>query len=86
MTIYKEVMMKGKYATNPDCEEMFDIVLDSLSFDFGIIAWEAEIVNPLIKKIYASGEGNVASVLTSMSPTINGYITELIENIEENIE
>ncbi len=84
MTIYKEVMMKGKYASNKNCEEMFDIVLDSLSFDFGIIAWEAQIVNPMIKSIYASGEGSVASTLASMTPSINGYIGELIENIEGN--
>ena len=84
MTIYKEVMMKGKYASNKNCEEMFDIVLDSLSFDFGIIAWEAQIINPMIKSIYASGEGNVVSTLASMSPSINGYIDELIANIEGN--
>lgn len=86
MTIYKEVMMKGKYAINEDCMEMFDIVLNSLSFDFGVIAWEATVVNPLIKEIYASGEGNVASTFASMSPTINALIDTLKENLQDNKE
>lgn len=84
MQIYKEVMMKGKYATNENCEKMFDIVLDSLSFDFGIIAWEADVVNPLIKDIYASRKGNVVSSLEKFTPTVQKQIDKLIENIESN--
>ncbi|MBQ7982616.1 MAG: hypothetical protein IJ302_03540 [Clostridia bacterium] len=84
MQIYKEVMMKGKYATNENCEEMFDIVLNSLSFDFGIIAWEAEVVNPIIKDIYASRKGNVVSSLEKFTPTVEKKIATLIENIEGN--
>jgi len=66
MEIYKEIMMKGKYAINENCMEMFDIVLDSISFDFGVIAWEGTVINPLIKDIYASREGNVASTRHSI--------------------
>jgi len=84
--IYKEVMMKGKYAINEDCMEMFDIVLDSMYFDFGVIAWEGPVVNVLIKDIYASGEGNVASTLASREASIQAQIDTLIENIEGNKE
>lgn len=84
MQIYKEVMMKGKYATNENCEKMFDIVLDSLSFDFGIIAWEGELINPLIKDIFASRKGNVVSSLESFTPKVQKHIDKLIENIESN--
>ena len=84
MQIYKEVMMKGKYATNENCEKMFDIVLDSLSFDFGIIAWEGELINPLIKDIFASRKGNVVSSLESFTPKVQKQIDKLIENIESN--
>lgn len=38
--------MKGKSARDLESEEMFDIVLDSMSFDFGLIAWEGDVVNP----------------------------------------
>ena len=86
MEIYKEIMMKGKYAINENCMEMFDIVLDSVSFDFGVIAWEGTVINPLIKDIYASREGNVASTLAKHEPSVNGIIDTLIENIEGNIE
>ena len=84
MQIYKEVMMKGKYATNENCEKMFDIVLDSLSFDFGIIAWEGELINPLIKDIFASRKGNVMSSLETFAPKVQKQIDKLIENIEGN--
>ena len=79
-------MMKGKYAINENCMEMFDIVLDSMYFDFGVIAWEGPVVNVLIKDIYASGTGNVASSLASNEPAIQALIDTLIESIEENKE
>ena len=84
MQIYKEVMMKGKYATNENCEKMFDIVLQSLSFDFGIIAWEEDLINPLIKDIYATRKGNVVSSLEELAPKVQKQIDKLIENIEGN--
>lgn len=86
MNIYKEVMMKGKYARNENCEEMFDIVLNSLSFDFGIIAWEETVVNPIIKNIFASREGNVASSLASIAPSVNALIDTLAEALQDNEE
>lgn len=84
MNVYKEVMMKGKYAINEDCMEMFDIVLNSLYFDFGVISYEGKVVNPLIKDIFASGEGNVASTLASHEPSIQALLEELQESIEAN--
>lgn len=82
LPIYKEVMMKGKYAQDIESEEMFDIVLDSMCFDFGYIAWEGTVANPLIAGIYASGEGNVVSTFAKLEGKINGVIEKLIKNLE----
>ena len=84
METYREVMMKGKYASNPNCSEMFDIVLDGMTFDFAVIAYEAELFNPLIKEIYASREGNVASTLAKYAPIVQKELDTLIESIEKN--
>ena len=80
--IYREVMMKGKYARDVESEEMFDIVLDSMCFDFGLIAWEGQVANPIIAGIFASGEGNVMSTFASLENQINGVINDLIEALE----
>ena len=82
LPIYKEVMMKGKYAQDAESEEMFDIVLNSMCFDFGLIAWEQKVANPIIAGIYASGEGNVVSTFAKLENKINGVIEKLIENLE----
>lgn len=86
METYREVMMKGKYASNPNCSEMFDVVLDGMTFDFAVIAYEAELFNPLIKEIYASREGNVASTLAKYAPIVQKELDTLIESIEKNAE
>ena len=82
LPVYREITMKGKSARDIESEEMFDIVLDSMTFDFGLIAWEGQVVNPIIMGIYASGEGNVASTFAKLTNQINGVIDELIESLE----
>lgn len=82
LPIYREKTMKGKSARDIESEEMFDIVLNSMTFDFGLIAWEGQVVNPIIMNIYASGEGNVMSTFSSLENQINGVINDLIEALE----
>lgn len=82
LPIYREVTMKGKSARDLESEEMFDIVLDSMSFDFGLIAWEGDVVNPIIMGIYASGNGDVVSTFAKLSNKINGVVDKLVESIE----
>ena len=82
LPIYREKTMKGKSARDIESEEMFDIVLNSMTFDFGLIAWEQQVVNPIIMNIYASGEGNVMSTFASLENQINGVINDLIEALE----
>lgn len=82
---YKEVMMKSKYARDPESEEMFDIVLNSLYFDFGLVVWEGDVANKIIGNIYASGKGTVVSSLTELSNPIQKLIDDLVESIEEDM-
>lgn len=84
MDTYKEVMMKSKYARDPESEEMFDIVLNSIYFDFGLVIWEGDVANKIIGNIYASGKGTVVSSLTELSNPIQKLIDDLVEAIEED--
>ena len=57
---YKEVALKTKYARDNESEDMIDIVIDSVSFEFGLNAWQSEVANPLVQNIFVSRNGNVA--------------------------
>ena len=79
--IYRETTMKGKLAQDTESEEMFDIVLNSMCFDFGLIVWEGPVADPIIAGIYASNNGNVVSTLAKLEGKINGVIEDLNENL-----
>ena len=79
--VYREKTMKGKSAQDVESEEMFDVVLDSMIFDFGLITVEGPVVNPIIAGIYASNDGNVVSTLAKLEGKINGVIEDLNENL-----
>ena len=79
--IYRETTMKGKLAQDTESEEMFDIVLNSMCFDFGLIVWEGPVADPIIAGIYASNDGNVVSTLAKLEGKINGVIEDLNENL-----
>ena len=55
---YKEVLLKTKYARDNESEEMIDIIVNSVSFEFGLNAWQMTVANPLVRSIFVSGEAN----------------------------
>ncbi len=79
---YKEVVLKTKAARDDDSSDMIDIIFSSISFDFGINAWQSQLSSPLISGIYSSKTGNVASTLTKLEKNVNKEIEKLIKNIE----
>ena len=78
---YKEVLLKTKYARDNESEKMIDIILNSVSFDFGINAWQNVVGIPVVQKIYTSGDTNIASTLAGMENTVNGEIDALIKSL-----
>ena len=60
---------------------MIDIVVNSVSFEFGLNAWQDIVANPLVKDIFVSGEANVASTLATMENSVNNAIDNLKENL-----
>ena len=78
---YKEVLLKTKYARDNESEEMIDIMANSVSFEFGLNAWQNEVANPLVQKIFVSKNGNVASSLATMQKSVDAQIEKLIETL-----
>ena len=81
---YKEVLLKTKYARDNESEEMIDIILSSVSFEFGINAWQNQVGAPIVTNIYTAGDANITSTLAAMENTVNDNISKLVKSIEEN--
>ena len=80
---YKEVLLKTKYARDNESEEMIDIIVNSVSFEFGLNAWQSEVANPLVQKIFVSRKGDVASTLAAMQTSVDTQIEKLVEKLEQ---
>ena len=80
---YKEVVLKTKSARDDESASMIDIIVDSISFDFGINAWQDTVVVPFIQKTFADGNSNFASTLAAMHSTVDAAIENLRTNLAE---
>ncbi|MDY4434509.1 MAG: hypothetical protein SPF08_05050 [Candidatus Flemingibacterium sp.] len=74
---YKEVLLKTKLARDNESEEMIDIIINSISFDFGINAWQNEVGVPIVQRIYVKNDPNVAS----MQKSVDAQIAKLVEKL-----
>ena len=79
---YKEVLLKTKYARDNESEAMIDIVINSISFEFGLNAWQETVANPLVIGTFCKFNNNIASQLAKMEKSVNKTIEKLIANIE----
>lgn len=80
---YKEVLLKTKYARDNESEDMIDIVIDSVSFEFGLNAWQDTVANPLVKNIFVARNPSVASTLAKMQSSVDTQIEKLVEKLEQ---
>ena len=80
---YKEVLLKTKYARDKESEDMIDIVIDSVSFEFGLNAWQDTVANPLVKNIFVARNPSVASTLAKMQSSVDTQIEKLVEKLEQ---
>ena len=79
---YKEVLLKTKYARDNESEAMIDIVINSISFEFGLNAWQETVANPLVIGTFCKFNNNFASQLDKMAPKVQKTIDKLVANIE----
>lgn len=81
--MYKEVLIKTKYARDEESGEMLDIIIDSISFEFGLNAWQNTVANPFVQGAIMKNNANVMSTLEKMTKSVNKTIQKLSEKIAE---
>ena len=81
--MYKEVLIKTKYARDEESGKMLDIIIDSISFEFGLNAWQNTVANPFVQGAVMKSNSNVMSTLEKMTKSVNKQITKLSEKIAE---
>ena len=74
---YRESVIKTKSARDDESADMIDIIVDSISFEFGLNAWQDTVFNPFVRQTFAAGNSNFASTLASMQSTVNDAIEKL---------
>ena len=60
---------------------MSDIIVNTVSFEGGLNAWQDTVANPLVRNIFVSGNANVASTLASMENKVNNEIKNLKDKL-----
>ena len=82
--MYKEVLLKTKYARDTESEAMLDIIIDSVSFEFGLNALQDTVANPLIIGAVVKGDGNIVSTLKKMEKSVATKIKALKDTVEDS--
>lgn len=82
--MYKEVLLKTKYARDTESEAMLDIIIDSVSFEFGLNALQDTVANPLIIGAVVKGDGNIVSTLEKMEKSVATKIKALKDTVEDS--
>lgn len=80
---YKEVILKTKYSRDEESANAVDIIVSSISFDFGINAWQDVVGGPIIQNIYMKQNENIVSTLTKMQNSVDAQIKSLKETLEQ---
>ena len=79
---YKEVVLKTKSARDDESADMIDIIINSMSFEFGLNAWQDIVANPFVRQTFAAGKNTFASTLASMESTVDSEIEKLKTTLE----
>ena len=58
---------------------MLDIIIDSISFEFGLNAWQNTVANPFVQGAIMKNNANVMSTLEKMTKSVNKTIQKLSE-------
>ena len=79
---YKEVVLKTKSARDDESAAMIDIIVDSISFEFGLNAWQDTVANPIVRQTFAAGNPNFASTLASLQSSVDTAAENLRKTLE----
>ena len=80
---YYDVQLKYRDSHDDESGEMLDIIIDSISFEFGLNAWQNTVANPFVQGAIMKNNANVMSTLEKMTKSVNKTIQKLSEKIAE---
>ena len=80
--LYKDELIRTRYASDIDSRRMLDIIFASTTTDFGINALEQIVTYDLINKVYKTEENTISSTLVSISVNVNIKIDSLLRGIK----
>lgn len=84
---YFEIALKVKYARDNDSSQMFDIIRDGISFDFGYI-YTAQLggINDVFKNKIAGKNSSWSSAIASIQSATEQQLSDLVKAIRENAQ
>ena len=85
MQIYKETILKSKYARDEDSSDMLDIIFNSAAYDLGLSIWPNE-THYKYMELYMNKQNGFASVTESIKKSIDKSLEKFITSIEENMD
>ncbi|MBQ3126067.1 MAG: hypothetical protein IJC15_03265 [Clostridia bacterium] len=82
LPIYKETVLKGKYARDPESTKIIDIIFDAACFDAGVLMWYS------LRETYMSGpffklDNTLASTTKLAERVANSEIKQTLKAVEK---
>ena len=81
MPVYKEKMLKTRFASDEDSRAMVQLIFDTTVGELGINVFEDVISVPFIEKVYMPKKDVISSTLSGMS-SVHTKVTDLVKNIK----
>jgi len=89
LPVYKERTLKTKTASDVESSSMIDLIWDTVAYDFGVLCWETQLADNVIRHLFVRGNDNVVSYLTSLEPTLKletEKIRSAVAALKESLE
>ncbi len=80
--IYKEKLLKTRFASDESSRSMLDIIFTSTMCELGVNFFEDQITLPLIHQIFQPKKDVISSTVSSMSGSVNKEIAKMVQKIK----
>lgn len=75
---YREILLKTRYASDPEDSEMLQLIFDTTVFDPGVVTWSLDIRTPIMADIFNDLNSGVASYINTIAPRVEEAINSSI--------
>lgn len=82
LPVYKETVLKGKYARDEESIQIIDIIFDAASFDAGVLLW-GDIRTDYVSGPFFKFDGTLASTTESIKSKIENTIKKTVDAVNE---